>query len=290
MEIQNKIDAYLMGGMSDAESLQFESEMAQNPDLKSEVSLQQGIISALQESRHSELKSRLNSLNVSATNTFNIKPWLIGASVVVGTSVAGLLLWNANSTENIPTQHLEQTQNQILDHKVDEVIETTNETIVSEPETFVTQNTNIETVVKEKVEHTSLSTPATNEVVASPAIPTIPTEIDDNSHEDITHSSGDHHEHNNIVSQDDLEINSSLVPIVEHKKNMFHYQYDGESLKLIGNFSGDTYTVYDLQEGKDSPLYLKFENRFYTIKNSQGKTEKLVEVVDKGILSELKTK
>ena len=90
---------------------------------------------------------------------------------------------------------------------------------------------------------------------------------------------------------EDLHIKESLIPTSKKDKNMFHYQYDGEKLALIGNFdSNKPYTLFELQHEKSSPLYLLFENNFYSIKNTSGKRQKLDLVTDKKILSELKSK
>ncbi len=287
MEIQDKIDTYLMGRMSERELTSFESELANNPKLQAEVDFQNDIISSIQDTKRLQLKQRLSSLETPpiTTSSFGFKPWAIGVSLLSLSVLGGLVVWNMNNGKEISptitedkhiTRSIIKPKNNIVTTEENSVVETithkeVNNIIIEEEKPSIVENTEI-----------------TKPVIADPStlVPN-PGGIDET--EGIRNAG---HENNMIdpLEQEDTHISTKLTPVVKQNKSMFHYQYDGDKLTLIGNFKSDTYTVYELTQQKNSPLYLKFKDNFYSLTNNNGKTKKLELVTNENILSELKSR
>ena len=65
--LQEKIDAYYSGRMNPEESLSFERELKNDPSLMSKANFQKGIVEGLKAYRKSQLKDRLNAIDVAPT-------------------------------------------------------------------------------------------------------------------------------------------------------------------------------------------------------------------------------
>lgn len=287
MEIQNKIDTYLMGRMSEGELASFENEMANNPDLQAEVDFQKDIVSSIQDTKRLQLKQRLSSLETpSITPSFNFKPWAIGASLLSLSVLGGLGIWNMNNEKEI-SPIVKQNELTAEDNSITEIdpkIVAVEETPIIEKINKDVENVSVVEETPSVVENISITEP----VIADPS-QLIPNTGGIDETEGIKNAG---HENNMVdpLEQEDTHISTKLTPNVRQNKDMFHYQYDGDKLTLIGNFKSDTYTVYELTQQKNSPLYLKFKNSFYSLKNNNGKTKKLELVTDQNILSELKSR
>lgn len=259
MEIQDKIDNYLMGHMSHEQQLSFEEQLTNNPDLQQEVNMQKDIVNAIQERKRLDFKKRLSSIDVgTTTSSFKFKPWLIGFSLT-GLAVLGTFgFWEITKTEEM-----------VIDESINnsqsvEAISTTNEnltttttiTTIEEPKEVIEQP--ISDIIEQPIiEQKVISSVKTKEKFTDPSahLPTFGTEHE--GIENITHGTHETVSLNSLEMNEDLHIKESLIPTIKKDKNMFHYEYDGEKLALIGNFDSDKpYTLFELQHEKGSPLYL----------------------------------
>lgn len=292
MEIQDKIDHYLMGQMSHEEQLSFEQELTSNPNLQQEVNVQKDIVNAIQETKRLEFKKRLSSLDVGAsTSSFNFKPWFIGFSLTSLAVLGTFGIWEVTKTDKTVID--ETINNSPIVETIPSTTENINTTI---PITTVESTKAIEEPIVDIIEQPVIdkkvvSNVKTTEKITDPSdhLPTFGTEHE--GIENITHGTHETVSTNSLEMNEDLHIKESLVPTIKKDKNMFHYEYDGEKLALIGDFESDKpYTLFELQHEEGSPLYLLFENNFYSIKNTGGKKQQLDLVTDKKILSQLKSK
>ena len=90
-ELSQKIDSYLLGDMSAVESTQFETEIASDVDLRSEVDFQQDLINQIQNKEILRIKNHLNTLDVTSTSVFlQTKAFVTYAAVALITASVGV--------------------------------------------------------------------------------------------------------------------------------------------------------------------------------------------------------
>ncbi|MBC7923295.1 MAG: hypothetical protein H7Z75_19635 [Ferruginibacter sp.] len=87
---KSAIEAYLRNELSPTDQMAFEQRVAQDPLLQNEVTLQGEIIAALQQHRRTELKERLNQIDVNGESRY--PSYLIWASLVA-VALLGVGAW-----------------------------------------------------------------------------------------------------------------------------------------------------------------------------------------------------
>jgi gas vesicle protein len=101
-DYSEKLEAYLRNELSESERAEFEQLLQQDPLLQNELTLQQDIIASICTYRKSELKQRLNRIDVRDTGKGNIGTFTVGGLVVGGLAIvgmAGLLMMNNSGKE-----------------------------------------------------------------------------------------------------------------------------------------------------------------------------------------------
>lgn len=292
MNMEDKIEEYLLGRMSDNEKKTFEDEVSKSPELKRELNFQKQLISSIKDVRRQQLKQSLSAVPVSYSNTRRYVTYLAAAA---GLLIGGLLIYNfteSNKTESLPkTEVLENTiktepiaETQNSSDKTELVFEenTVNEVV----ENVVKNTTNSEAIVKDKkptksksgeIDYSkmnlepSLATKESGEVKSTNSL--------DNSPKGLT---------NGITAEKVKEI----IPKFERTSKSFKkYKYDGENLTLVGDYKSDTpYIIYELKVNNSNSLYLRFENKYYEIKNTGSYVVNLELLENKEIISNLDKK
>ena len=99
------IDSYLDGSMSQADRVQFEQSLGSDPGLKREFEFQKNLVDGIKEARRLELKTRLNSIDVSGlTSSSGLSAGTITAGVVItaGLIIGGYYLFKDTPAEVAP--------------------------------------------------------------------------------------------------------------------------------------------------------------------------------------------
>ncbi|MBI3136243.1 MAG: cytochrome c [Bacteroidetes bacterium] len=110
LKVIETIEQYLMGTLSPNEKTDFESQMNQNPELKSQVDLQNQIMQGIQ-------RMALKNATQSAYKSYKLQSFLTKAIVIAVITTAatlGIMKLIENSTENPTPATYNETQSQII--------------------------------------------------------------------------------------------------------------------------------------------------------------------------------
>ena len=93
LSIEELVGRYLDNEMTEAESLDFQSQMAKDPAIQEELSFQKDLINSIKESRRIELKSRLSDIKVPSSPILHT----VGLKIAAVASVTAILGTGASS-------------------------------------------------------------------------------------------------------------------------------------------------------------------------------------------------
>ncbi len=99
MSKSNLIETYMEDVLTEAEKLEFEQQLANNPELRAELQLQTDIIEAIKTTRRQDLKQKLNRVGVPPSGMAYISPRLIigvGLALLIG--IGGFLYLSDTSS------------------------------------------------------------------------------------------------------------------------------------------------------------------------------------------------
>lgn len=90
LNYSERLEAYLRNELSESEKAEFEEMVQQDPLLQNELQLQQDIIASICDYRKSELKQRLNRIDVKNAGRGNAGSFAMGSLIVSGITILGL--------------------------------------------------------------------------------------------------------------------------------------------------------------------------------------------------------
>lgn len=287
--IEDKIDRFLAGGMSEEEISSFEQEVSANPEIGEELAFQKTVIGGIKEYRKIQLKGRLDAIQVSGgTSLLNS----LGSKVAVGTIAIGVGVgtWFLSQSDNdVP---VESPAEALVEPKTvtKETLETPELVVAEVPEEEVIESD----VSKEKVvlnkptlaenkEEVNKEDPVEEERLESfaPAI-SLPSEDFSSGDDDFVAS-----EVSTSPVENPATLGSSLIDIevIDGAKNKSFKYFDGK-LALFGDFSSSPYEVIELDSSGERDIYLFHDEKYYPIILTRI-TIPLSELEDESIIREL---
>jgi hypothetical protein len=283
MELQEKIDQYLLDQLSPADKAKFEQLMSGDAHLKSEIAMQKSIVSALGDARSLQLKARMQKIPVSMSSTAHaIRLKWIGAGAAASV-VAGLIIFMLSGQETTTTT------------------ETTNgdgNAVVSAPIQSTTDVTNTAVPATETVATADVKQPVTVQKNSSSAqVQSSDIKAFDNSasfNESEENGLSTPNQDNNTAPSSNLttEANNKLanLSVAVDTQNLKDksYQFSGSKLTLFGDFNSKPYELLELNNKGQKTLFLSYDNEYYEL--VWGKTTKtpLKKVQHKETLEKLK--
>ena len=295
----SRIEEYHRGNMSSEEMMSFEKDLASNPELRSESNFQGDIINGIKEIRKSQLKARLDAIDVApgwlefAQQSTLVKSFggvalatLIGTGVYfvaeeerVETKVETIELTSIDVPEMDPLNFewnikaLEATKTASIPTKTEKLLSNTVETSERQEEISVVE---VAEPNKNSAEKTSqVFTPAFTAPVAS--------EVTDESEpsaaqlETISVSESAKEEERKPI---DVETENTRSAKIKYK------YYDGK-LFLSGNFQKEPYEIIEINSVTGRRIYLLHQNKYYEVKTTDRMTE-LPEVRSIKLIQELR--
>jgi len=268
--MEDEIEDYLLGRMSDSDKKAFEVEVSKSPELKKELQFQQQMISAIKEARKQQLKQTLSTVSVSYSNTRKYVTYFAAAA---GLLIGGILVYNftnSNETESLPKSEIVEStiQTEMIQEaeqtteKTELVFEEQSKNAIVEAEVKSSTTTNVasketkgDSKTKGEVDYSKMNFEPSFGSKESGEVKT--TGSLDNTPKGLT--SG--------ITADKVK---EIIPKFERtSKSYKKYRYDGENLTLVGDYKSDTpYIIYELKVNNSNSLYLRFENKYYEIKNT----------------------
>lgn len=270
------IDDYLANRLKGREKDEFESQLGNDPALKSEVDLQKQIVEGIRQMRAAELKSMLSKVPVTGGGAqIEFSVLRIAAGVVLAGVVTAAAFYYYNSDDFPPIE------NAAADVTKKEAVK---------PEDSKPEQANPQQAPQEKAAATeNEKQEATDEEAAEKVQPATKPSLD------ITDPSDELSEENPASAElpstsDKREISPSHVQVEmdsSNKKYDFHYQFAGNKLMLYGSFDRSLYEVLEINTGNHA-LFLFYKNNFYLLDEEQQKIARLSPINDQVLLKKLR--
>ena len=287
--LQDKIDQYHSGRMDSNEFDSFEKELASDPSLQAESDFQLDIINGLKEFRKTELKTRLNAVDI-APNWFEFVQQStllksfggVAVATLVGTGVYFMAIPDdAGIEKQIVIDAPEEVVNQFSWSIKPAILAKASESediqihsaSVMNSKKGISESTDNETValveLNGKEENLSLDfdAPTADEVKDEEALEISNLEV-------LPKSS-------TAEEVDPIDVNHELTSSL----NIKYKYYDGK-LFLSGDFDRAPYEILEINSANGRRIYVKYLDKYYKV----GVTDKLTtlpEVSDKSVIQEL---
>ena len=282
--LQEKIDTYHAGKMTPEESAAFESEIAKDPSLVAESNFQKEIVDGLKAYRKSQLKARLDAVDIAPTwIEFAQQSTLMKSfgGVAIATMIgAGVYFYAEPDEKSVSTSEMKidapTEQSLAFDWnivpasiskqtKVDFAVPNTTQSSETK-ETVV----DLPVVEEESVLFTpTFEAPNAGKVEAEEALETAP--LDelpvDNSPES---------------AEDAVDVDTEITESLDVK-----YKYYDGKLFLSGDFDRAPYEILEINSASGRRIYVKYLNKYYRVETTD-RLSILPEVKDQAVIEELK--
>jgi len=278
--LNEHLDDFLLGRMSDEEARAFAERAEQDPLLAQEVRLQQDIVSGLKKARTAQLKARLSQLPTpppAGVGGLTSWQWIGVSATSVAVILGGVALY-LNQTTSTPDAARQETvaQQQVYapaptPEQDQAVAQTSVQPSAEEATAPALTEAKPEAKGIDRPAPARLKTKATQDsqlavvlpkASAKPLNPTQPDEeAEDNGLIDRpgigTPASGKVAENNEVKTKPEVVIKESDV---------LSYQYFDNRLFLYGSFGDAIYELIELVSAKEGRrLYIFYKDRFYTV-------------------------
>ncbi|MGB5928667.1 MAG: hypothetical protein WBH03_10855, partial [Cyclobacteriaceae bacterium] len=280
--------------MSEGERGLFEQEVAQDPLLKAEFDLQRDVIEALKDTRHAELKTRLQNVPTPGTGVISIPAQFIGGALLVGAAlITGYLLINDGSTDS-------QSDENFITLTADNILITAEKAVPSRPEVAIWPGKKQPTGTAEPTRDSDLlmANNASNEstkseetvrteepVTANIDLPTLMDE-DDSDGEAIGNTRIELPESGLDPLEEDLTENVEITHLPSESNNL-QYRFYNSKLYLYGSFGEVPYEILEINGKKGKSYYLYHNELYYRLNYDQVDPTPLREITNKRIVREL---
>ena len=190
VEMFDKIEEYLSGGMSGSDKVSFEEELNSNPKLQEQLRLQEVTNEAILEGKMLDVRSKINSIHLKNTQTvgsMSSKSTL--AIALISATIVGVGAWVLfpKEKENVVIEEFEQSKDPVLEpveeHTAEEEITTVLEVSIPKKveesinKEIVSENQHIESkeVIPTKAEPKKVVVDVCNSVEIGTELEIIPT-------------------------------------------------------------------------------------------------------------------
>lgn len=288
-----QIDNYHSGRMTPEEVIAFEKELATNPELKAESDLQREVVNGLKEFRKTQLKTRLDAIDVTPSwIEFAQQSTLMKSfgGVAVATFIGAGIYFNAERIEtpsmdndiviDAPNYESpdfvwslgEEDKNEIV--TLDPLPEKKKEISLSKPVEEKTPQTMTNVVAEEVKTEKKEFTPDFN----APNAKSIQDE------EALKTASLDElpQKQSVAVNNDPIDVKTEITKSLDVK-----YKYYDGKLFLTGDFDRAPYEILEINSASGRRIYVKYLDKYYQV----GVTDQLTalpEVTDTAVIEELK--
>ncbi len=300
----DRIEHYHSGNMSPEEAASFEKELASDPTLKAESDFQSEIIQGIKEYRKTQLKARLDAIDVSpgwvefAQQSALVKSF---GGIAIATAIGSGVYFLADTKEENPAMREMADVEAIAEMTVpvyeEPVFEWAIQEYIAPQGKEVTKARTIKnaTVADEQSEITPVATTAETEAITNAV-------IEEKQEESFTPEfsapdAGDISESSEVsaATLDDVPVVSStesdLKPIEVETRNTksskIKYKYYDGKLFLNGNFSSEPYEILEINSATGRRIYLLHMNKYYEVRIND-KLSELPEVRDVKLIRELR--
>jgi hypothetical protein len=273
LNYSEKLESYIRNELTENEKLELEEQLRQDPLLQNELILQRDIISSLCDYRKTELKQRLNKIDVNGKNgsgDFTVGGAILGGIAIVG--VAGFLMFKDSGKELPSNQlasaasHMHLPSNDAKQAAEPVVSEETNDMATSNKSSADSNVPEITTTPDTQARRESKKNTGKKDRIAAVPVPTVieasqtlikEEEIRKDDHLVLPESG---------ISSSGTGSEATLV-IVDNNSSKYklHYKYTNDQLFLYG--FEKPYKIIDLPN--QTQRYLMYDGNFYKLNRNQ---------------------
>jgi hypothetical protein len=275
------IEAYLRGELSGPDKAAFETQLSQDPLFQSEIELQGDIVNSLKAYRKSQLKARLNSIDVTSSTLISVGALKLITSLVVTAFLGftGYYFYNHTPVENQSPRM--ETSITVNPEKTEGVQKTDKKEIT--PSVAVVEEKEVAAKARPVSKNISSKKAQAKEKVITPNV------IDSFA------------EHTGISKEGDLDISEESKSIasegiseieISHEEKTatdLKYKYLNKKLYLYGNFGSVAYELLELNSNFGKKLFLFHNNKYYQLEENQTTISPLRPLSDSLVIQELDT-
>lgn len=279
------IEDYLANRLSDAEKEAFEVRLKTDKSFSEAYSFQQAVIKGIQNARIAELKAMLNQVPVgsSSISSTAIKA-IVGVSITAVISTISYFVFVYPNSEEVKSTAIEE----VLVPKAENQTEATEVVGATENKNISTQHETEPPSIQQNIAENKIEKrkkAANNEIkegkVVEPKI-----EIFDPLAED-----GQATEEPMLEDKPEEDVftkSNTLKTEVQPKdrRHSFHYQIEGDQLKLYGPFEKELYEVLEFFSNDKRTAFLYYNRTYYSLAANSTITE-LKPVMDPKLIQKL---
>jgi hypothetical protein len=312
--LNDKIEAYLNGNLSEADKALFEAEVHKDPLLRNEVALQRATIEGLKQQRRLALKARLSNVELPPVDlTASIGEVAVSTIVKVlgGAAILGGTVWGAytymnsdgtsNNADNLATKEQPEANKTI---EVNSATEQNDKSSKAKTTVVASNKTKNDVGVKNAplsdaadVVHTSPVAPkpkAKNKVAATANEREAEVNLSAPKNDSDEASNFDKHDNNANVPVGSV-VNESVKDAVkpevvinnDNSQYQHHYKYNNNKLFLYGDFNNKPYELIEFNNANGRKLFIFHNNAYYEIQDTQSEITPLMAISDRDAIENL---
>lgn len=286
---QELIDQYHSGNMTPEQIVDFEKQLESNPELKAESNFQSDIINGLREVRKSELKTRLNAIDMNpgwmefVQQSTLVKSFGgVALATLIGSGVYLYAEKQEFTNDNQIAIEISAPQQEELEFNYDYI------EVANTDESNNVENTLLSQEMKADKSEAEISSSAKQETSTVPAPKLLTPDFnapDPNLiEEDGNFEAADLDVLPSVTTSAKKEIDVST----ENVKNVnIKYKYYDGKLFLSGDFDKAPYEILEINSARGRRIYIQYLDKYYQV-NTTDKLSDLPEVTDQKLIQELK--
>jgi hypothetical protein len=280
------LDDYLANRMDDQSRAAFEQKINADHALKSEVDLQQQMISSIKQARVAELKGMLNNIPLPPVHTTGA---VVGGKIALLVAVAGIigtgiyLYIDEDSSRKKASPAQVQTTPAPEGDKNAKAENAQNE---NQPSTEAHEDSPVVS---------SQESASEKKPIAPPKPGKNPPSIDATKKIDVYDPSKELEETNEQVVNESLNnAHESSAPSIaveidsQNKKYSFHYQFKEGKLLLYGPFEQGLYEIMEFFSDDKRTLFLYYNEHYYLLKGNSTSLKPLNAIQDTELINKLR--
>ena len=290
----SNIEDYLMGKLPADEMAHFKNALQHNSNLQEEVDLQSHIMESLKETRHAELKARLDAIPVNTGVVIGTAGKIAAGVSIILTTALTYFYFSAN------TEELQTVATSAYDLPASAEVFAELPRI---PEPLYTESAifNADAVANAEAEPTNSFSPAkvdgnlvsattakaNSEGRKAPEISFSKPDLATFEDKDIAQSSLGTKPEANVFNTHQGELEQSVeVSTRASKEYTFHYQFSKGKLFIYGDFSTTPYEILEINRNFKVQHYLYYNNKYFRLKKTQ-RIIPLIPISSKELIKEL---
>ncbi len=265
------IEDYLIGNLSDAERLDFESQLNSDPLLNKEFQFQKDVINSIRDVRKAELKSMLDNVQVGSGGGAGLLSLKFAAGLI-GVALLGIgVYFYMHQYDNQGT-----TDTEIHSDSTGENANLKESVTTDAPNSTAEITDEVQNLEKTAGQKNGLgeSTIGKKGQVTT-IIEKEPIYIRDGQ---PALSTPDHK---------NAEDENQPKAVERKEKDAFHYQFNNNKLSLYGDFKGIPYEIITLQQDSAKKLFMFYNNKYYYLDQNQKTIKPFKQVEDATLIKQL---